>query len=363
MNSSIDKLKKMREQLQASQGGGAGGGSRDNSVYPFWSIEVGGSATLRFLPDKNPDNLFMWAEKILFKWTFADPRKPGAKVQVSLPCQEMYDGFKTCAVMAELRPLWKQDEETARKFWPKKSYIYNGFVRRSTFNEQTTPDSPIRKFLINKKMHGFIRESILSDNPDTAFLHSPDDFVNGRDFVVQKTKNGVWDDYGTSRWANNSTPLTDAEIAAIEKHGLIDLKTAFPPRPSVEAFAVMPEILRAAIDGQPWNPDWDVHFKTYAENGNSRGNDGGDDSPALPAARPATGNAAAAIDRIRGTTSAPKEEVAADKPVTNVFEQAKVESAKEEAPASSQQGPAQTVKSDDVMARLRALREKSQKAS
>jgi hypothetical protein len=352
MSSGLEKLKKMREQLNAAAGGG-GGGSRDTSVFPFWNIEVGGSASLRFLPDADTNNPFIWAEKIIFKWKFPDPRKAGASVEVQLPCQEMYDGFGTCAVLQQVRPLWKSDEELAKRLWPKKSYIYSGFARRSSWKEESPPDSPIRKFFINKKMHDFIKASILSDDPDTAFMASPDDYVQGRDFVVKKTKNGQWDDYSTSQWANNTSSLTDDEASAIEKYGLIDLKKSFPARPTPEAFTCMLDIFDAHVANQPWNPDWDVHFKAYDSRSRKDKDESGEDSPSMPKASP-TGAAAAAIARIRGVApESPRTEERSTEPT-------KVENAFESAGPASQQIGSGTAKADEVRERLKALRAKAQ---
>ena len=47
---------KLKEQEAGNNNRSSGGG--DNSIYPFWNIKEGESATLRFLPDGNADNTF-----------------------------------------------------------------------------------------------------------------------------------------------------------------------------------------------------------------------------------------------------------------------------------------------------------------
>ena len=32
----------------------------DNAMYPFWNVPEGSTATMRFLPDGDPDNTFFW---------------------------------------------------------------------------------------------------------------------------------------------------------------------------------------------------------------------------------------------------------------------------------------------------------------
>ena len=51
---------KLKEQ-EAGQGGNRGP-QGPNPIYPFWNMTEGSSATLRFLPDGNPDNTFFWAK-------------------------------------------------------------------------------------------------------------------------------------------------------------------------------------------------------------------------------------------------------------------------------------------------------------
>lgn len=349
MSNGLSKLAAMREKLAASSAGG--GGSKDPSIFPFWNIDVGKSCILRFVPDADEKNPYIWAEKILFKWTFSDPRNPHKPVTVTMPCKEMYDGPKTCAVMNVLRPMWKSDEDTARKYWPKRSYIYAGFVRKSDWPEQNPPENPLRKFLVNKKMHGFIKETLLSTDEATMFTHSPDDYENGTDFVVKKTKDGQWDSYSTSQWARSPSSLTDAEILAIEKYGLIDLKSGFPPRPSEEAFALQLDMLNAALDGKPWNPAWDATFKAYAKDGASGGDHDADDSPAIPVARANPAATSDALARIRGGSK--------PAPV------AKAEPEPESVPETKQAAKPEQVSgtASDVMSRLAAIKAKQAKAA
>lgn len=340
--SAIDRLKHMREKLNQQGGGNRGG---DGAVFPFWEVKVGSSVGLRFLPDKNENNPFMWVEKQSFKWTFADPRNPQAKVSVTLPCKEMYDGPKSCPIVNELRPLYQtgneKDAEVARPYWPKKVFIYQGFVRNSQIQEQAVPENPIRIFMINKSVHTKIKESILSNDPQTAFEISPDDFKRGRDFVVKKTKQGRYDNYDQSMWAFVESSLTQDELASIEKFGLWDLSTRLPKRPTDEAFAVMYEMFHAAQAGDPWNPNWERFFKPRT-GAASRDDDADDVVDDKPAPAPVQTTASDAVSRLKAV-----------KPTTEHVEQ--------HAPQEPIAGAAPTVKADSkaVLDRLKSLRAKT----
>ena len=78
----------------------------DNAIYPHWNIDEGTSATLRFLPDSDPDNTFFWVERQMIRLTFpgvlGGENKP---VTVQVPCGEMYGD--TCPVLTEVRPWFK----------------------------------------------------------------------------------------------------------------------------------------------------------------------------------------------------------------------------------------------------------------
>lgn len=355
---SIDKLKLMREKLAAQSGEKGGGGMGDGAAFPFWNVKVGSTVGLRFLPDKNQNNPFLWVEKQTFKWSFPDARNPQLRVEVNLPCKEMYDGPKSCQIVNELRQFYKtgreEDAAIAKPFWPKKVYVYQGFVRNSSIQEDNVPENPIRIFMINKKVHTKIKESILSNDEQTAFKISPDDYHKGRDFVIKKTKQGKFDNYDQSQWAFSETSLTDDEFAAIEKFGLWDLSSRLPKRPSDEAFDVMHQILHAGLTGEPWNPAWDVHFKPRQVSGSSYASDGGAEDDVDEQPRPQTFNRAPSnSDAISKLRAAPpvRHVVEDDEPVI-------------QAPPQPRQPVPQATKPSadngkDVLERLKSLRAKA----
>jgi hypothetical protein len=101
--------------------------------------------------------------------------------------------------------------------------------------------------------------------------------------------------------------LTDEEITAIEKHGLWDLTSRLPKRPTNEAFDVMYEMFQAAMRGGAWDPKWEVHFKPYQEGGGNGGAKNAepeemDDAPAIPMNKPVPPPSAAndALAKLRG---------------------------------------------------------------
>jgi len=264
MSKTLEEIRKKLQALESRKGGGTQGFSGDKATYAHWNIPEGTSAIQRFLPDANEDNTFFWAEKQIIKLPFPgikgqDESKP---VIVQVPCIEMFDGPKTCPVLNEVRPWWKDKslEETARKYWVKRSYYMQGFVKQDPMNEQDPPENPIRKYIMGPQIFAIIKAALL--DPDMTY--SPVDLINGTDFIISKTSKGGFADYGTSKWARKESSITEDMQAAIDKYGLVDLSTYLPKRPTPEQLAIIYEMFQASLDGELYDPaQWSQHYKPF----------------------------------------------------------------------------------------------------
>ena len=225
----------------------------DNAIFPFWNIPEGTTSTMRFLPDGDKSNTFFWQERAMIKLPF-----PGVKGQadtkptlVQVPCMEMFN--EPCPVLAEVRTWFKDSslEDMGRKYWKKRSYIFQGFVVNSTLDEETTPENPIRRFVINPSIYQIIRSALM--NPDMEDL--PTDTTNGRDFKLTKTQKGGYADYSTSTWSFKSRALSEAEQGAITQYGLHNLSDYMPKKPSQEELNVIQEMFKASVDGELYDPE------------------------------------------------------------------------------------------------------------
>ena len=232
----------------------------DNAIYPHWNIDEGTSATLRFLPDSDPDNTFFWVERQMIRLTFpgvlGGENKP---VTVQVPCGEMYGD--TCPVLTEVRPWFKDPslEDMGRKYWKKRSYIFQGFVTENPLNEDA-PENPIRRFVISPQIFNIIKSALM--DPDMENI--PTDYVAGTDFRVTKTTKGQYADYSTSKWARKESSLDETQLAAIDQHGLYNLKDFLPARPTEEAYQAISEMFAASVDGELYDPArWGNFYKPY----------------------------------------------------------------------------------------------------
>ena len=254
-------LAEIRAKLKASEQKGSGertGG--DNSIYPFWNLKEGGESVLRFLPDGNTDNTFFWVERAMIKLPFAGIKGESESKQtiVQVPCMEMYGD--TCPILTEVRGWFKDPalEDMGRKYWKKRSYIFQGFVVEDGLKEEQKPENPIRRFIIGPQIFQLIRSALV--DPELEDL--PTDFVHGLDFRMKKGSKGGYADYSTSSWARRERPLGDDEQAAIKNHGLFNLTDFLPKKPTEIEVKVMKEMFEASVDGEPFDMDrWGQYFK------------------------------------------------------------------------------------------------------
>jgi len=285
-------LAEIRAKLQESQnktsGSSTGGG--DNAIYPHWNMQEGKEAVVRFLPDGNTNNTFFWVERAMIKLPFAGIKgeTDSRPVQVQVPCVEMYNDGTVCPILTEVRSWFKDKslEEMGRKYWKKRSYIFQGFVSEDPLREESTPDNPIRRFIIGPQIFQIIKSALM----DPELEEMPTDYLRGVDFRIAKTSKGGFADYSTSKWSRRERALTDIEKAAIESHGLFNLSDFLPKKPGDVELKVMKEMFEASVDGEAYDMDrWGQYFKP-AGMGQATGD------PNKPAARAAAPSPAVSED-------------------------------------------------------------------
>jgi hypothetical protein len=343
MAKTLDEIRKKLQALENRKNPGNFSNSGDKTTYAHWNMPEGTSAIVRFLPDANQDNTFFWAERQIIKLPF-----PGIKgqdenkqIQVQVPCIEMWDGPKTCPILNEVRPWWKDKslEDTARKYWCKRTYYMQGFVKHDPLNEQDPPENPIRKFIIGPQIFAIIKAALL--DPEMG-PHSPVDYINGVDFVMSKTSKGGFADYGTSKWARKESSVTEEMMTAIEQHGLVDLSTYLPKRPSAEQLAIIFEMFQDSVDGELYDPSkYSQHYKPF-------GFESADDADA------------GERQRVARTTSAPVQVARTSVPTTapvKAVEPVVVEDVADDVPQAEVESPKVEVKAErstqEILAMLR----------
>ena len=248
---------KLKEQ-ESRQGGNTSGG--DNGIYPFWNMAEGTTASLRFLPDGDNNNTFFWRERLMIKLPFAGVKgeTDSKPVQVQIPCMEMYG--ESCAILNEVRGWFKDSslEEMGRKYWKKRSYLFQGFVTDDPLKEESVPENPIRRFIIGPQIFQIIKQALM--DPDMEEL--PTDYTSGIDFRLNKTSKGGFADYSTSNWARRERPLNDKEMHAINSFGLFNLNDFLPKKPTDVEVKIMQQMVEASVDGEAYDSErWSQYFR------------------------------------------------------------------------------------------------------
>jgi hypothetical protein len=251
---------KLQEAQSKSTGQSTGGG--DNAIYPHWNMQEGKESLVRFLPDGNANNTFFWVERAMIKLPFAGIKgeTDSRQVQVQVPCVEMYNDGSVCPILSEVRGWFKDKnlEEMGRKYWKKRSYIFQGFVVEDPLGEKETPENPIRRFIIGPQIYQIIRSALM----DPELEESPTDTLRGLDFRIAKTSKGGFADYSTSKWSRRERAMSDTEQAALATNGLYNLSDFLPKKPTDVELKVIKEMFEASVDGEPYDPDrWSQYFR------------------------------------------------------------------------------------------------------
>jgi hypothetical protein len=285
---------KLAEQQNRSTGNSTGGG--DNAIYPHWNMQEGKEAVVRFLPDGNTANTFFWVERAMIKLPFAGIKgeSDNRNVIVQVPCVEMYNDGTACPILSEVRGWFKDKslEDMGRKYWKKRSYIFQGFINEDPLNEDSKPENPIRRFIIGPQIFQIIKGALM----DPELEELPTDYMKGVDFRIKKTSKGGYADYSTSQWSRRERSLTDDEKAAIEAHGLFNLNDFLPKKPTDVELKVMKEMFEASVDGEAYDMDrWGQYFKPAGMSQNTGDPNKSASAPKeAPSAAPVTETAPAA---------------------------------------------------------------------
>jgi hypothetical protein len=258
---------KLLEQTKKDQGTKKAGG--DNASYPFWNNPDGSTAKIRFLPDGDASNDVWWVEKLNIKLPFPSikgQQPTGKPITVDVPCMDMWTPF-SCPINQEIKPWWKggkELEDMAKKYWRKKSYLFQGFVVTNPNPEDSAnlPENPIRRFVINQSVYDRIKVVFAVDSD---VENDPIDYVNGLEFNLVKGKKGEWADYGSSSWARKERALSDAELRAIDTFGLFNLSNFLPKKPDDAHAKAILDLFHDSVDERPFDPEKYAHvsYKPY----------------------------------------------------------------------------------------------------
>lgn len=210
-----------------------------NNYYPFYRMKPDQKATIRILPDANPDNpLGFFIEKHMHTLDINGERK-------SVPCLKMYgEECPICKVSSQYYN--NNDKESGKKYYKKRQYILQVLVVNDPLpaDEETgeTHQGQVRFVALGHQLFSIIKAAIMDDDQLDA---PPFDYEEGYDFVIRKTQNGEYPSYTTSSFARKPRALDEDELQVVEEN-LADLSTLLPKAPALEKVEAM---LEAALTG------------------------------------------------------------------------------------------------------------------
>ena len=205
--------------------------------YPFWKMDFDQTATVRFLPDGDPNAAHFLIEKWMHKLEVVID---GKSEQRNIACLQMYN--KKCPICEAARKFYDEgDEDNGQRFYKKKSWIGQVIVIESPF-DYDDPEQQPKLISINRKIYDSIKAAIMQGDLDTM----PTDMAAGYNFRINKTRQGKWADYSTSRFSPKATAVEDSMSTGLE---LNVLKDKLPKEPSLGDVEGM---LVSALTGDPF---------------------------------------------------------------------------------------------------------------
>ena len=209
--------------------------------YPFWQMQDGEQAVIRFLPDGDDENpLAFLVEKLMHRLQINGQNR-------SVPCLKMY-GETECPICTLSAQFYKDDDKiNGKKYWRNKQHIARALIVEDPLKAEEGQEShqgKIRTITLSFQIYEAINQAFQSGDLDDV----PFDFENGCDFIIKKkvVKDGKneYASYVYSTFSRRSTPISkymdESEIV------LAELSSYLPENPGREK---IDELLEAAITG------------------------------------------------------------------------------------------------------------------
>lgn len=214
-----------------------------NNYYPFWSMNTGQRAVIRFLPDRNEDNpRGFLVEKIVHTLTINGQQR-------KIPCLSMYG--EDCPICKISQAYYKaKDEINGKKYWKKRQYLGQALIIEDPLPPDAesgeTHEGKVRMIALGFQIYGIIKDAFTSDELEGI----PYDFEEGYDFIIKKTEQGNYSTYTVgTKFANKQRALTNEELAIAEE-GMIDLASLLPKNPGEVKVQAM---LDAEMNGEEYH--------------------------------------------------------------------------------------------------------------
>ena len=213
-----------------------------NRYYPMGKVDLDTAVTVRFLPDKNPDNQAGFLKEVIMHNLMIN----GSEKRV--PCLEMWG--ETCPICEQAKQFFNANQnEQGSRIWKKRNYVAQVLVIDDPLKLEIDASNPIKIVSIGKQVLSIIKEAIVSGEIE----NDPDAYVGGHNFIIKKTKGGAkpggdgfFPTYNVgTRFSSKPTDVPE-ELRDVIDANLIDLSDLVPQKP--DAASVYAD-LQASLTG------------------------------------------------------------------------------------------------------------------
>lgn len=217
--SKLDQLKAIFTQKQSTF---ENGNSNWEKFYPFWKMQIGEQAIVRFLPDLDQDNpLGFMVENLTHTLVINGQKK-------TIPCLSMFGESCPCCELSR-KYYDENNDELGKKYYKKKEYIGQVVVVQSPF-EYKQEENPVKLIQLGAKIFKLIQAAFASGDLEEV----PYEFKGGYDFRIIKSQQGKWASYDLSKFAPKQSDVSEEVLANIDLYNLADFRTKPISREAME---------------------------------------------------------------------------------------------------------------------------------
>lgn len=226
MSKKLEALKALFKKEKEKKGDGAG--RKRGDIYPFWQMDIDKKAVVRILPDKNPENPYMfYVDKL--EHTLSINGK-----DERIPCLQMYG--EKCPVCDLSRQYYKAEGKQSvngKYYWRSKTSLIRVLVVEDPLPPDEETGEKAEGKVFNTQFGYQLMEKIKEEIGSDDMADDPWDMDVGYNFEIKKTAQGTHGTYAIgSRFARRPSAI-DPEIA--ETIELVDLETLLPTNPGYDA--------------------------------------------------------------------------------------------------------------------------------
>jgi len=217
MSLSLEQLRSAFKKDAKTEGGG-----NQNNYFPFHKMQMGESATVRFLPDADKSNpMGFLVEKRSHKLKINGQDR-------TIPCLTTYgDECPICKVSAA---YYKADDKVnGKKYWRKLQYTAQVLVIDSPIPPEAgepAANGQVKLMTINPQLYKVIKEAFESGDLENI----PYQYDVGTNFIIKKDQQGEYASYIMSKFAKRETALDDETIEFVNA-ALKELSSTLPRKP------------------------------------------------------------------------------------------------------------------------------------